>query len=264
MLLRLTLRVRSSRLFFLALLAGSTMYLSEYKYWFTLKDYRVESQSQSLEKRFWDVFPKRCLTFWPYLLKDAKGIQEFLERDMPITVETEMNGFLTGSFTTKIQWLSAWVKVNWRGKIWCISRDGRMWLFERGRQNDDAAGKLVWKIPDEGNIASDGVAVQAPMSGVFRSPISTEVIASFLDEFSGCEWFASATDIMWERRAGMNLFILKLSRGGQRFELYLQREKYSGQDIGSMIDALFSRLISEGGNHIIDATYQDKIILRKL
>ncbi|MBQ7193526.1 MAG: hypothetical protein IJR98_04050 [Synergistaceae bacterium] len=247
----------------MAILAGSAMYLSEYKYWFTIRDYRVESQSQALERRFWDVFPKRCLTFWPYLLKDAGGVSEFLEREEPVKVETKMDGFLTGRFTTKIKWLDAWVKVDWRGKIWCISRDGRMWLFERGRQNDDAAGKLVWKIPDEGSITG-AITAQTPMSGVFTSPISTEVIASFLDEFRECKWFQAATDIMWERRAGMDLFVLKLSQGQQKFELYLQREKYSGQDIGSMIDALFSRLISEGGNHIIDATYEGKIFLRSL
>lgn len=234
------------------------MYLSEYKYWFTLRDYRVESQSQFLEQRLWDVFPIRCLTFWPYLLNDSKNFADFLERDLPVKVSTKMDGFFSGRFTTKIEWLSAWVKVDWHGKIWCISRDGRMWTFERGRQNNDAAGKLVWKIQDDDNLTD------SQLTGVFKSPIKTEVIAAFLDEFSSCNWFEAATDITWQRRAGMNLFILKLSRSSQHFELYLQREKYSGQEIGSMIDALFSRLISEGGNYIIDATYEGKILLRSL
>lgn len=231
------------------------MYMSDYKYWFTLKNYRVESQSQALEQRLWDVFPKRCLTFWPYMMKDADGMKEFLERDMPVRVDTKMEGL--GHFRTKIDWLKAWVKVDWRGHVWCISRDGKMWLFERGRQIDDEVGRLVWKIPDEENV-------QAPMSGVFRSPIDTAVIASFLEDFKGCKWFEAATDITWERRAGMDLFFLKLSHGGQRFELYLQREKYAGHDLGAEIDDLFARLINEGGNHIIDATYEGKIVLRRL
>ena len=252
--------LRSSRLFLAAFLAGSLLYIRDYKYWFTMSSYRVESQSQALERRFWDVFPMRCLTFWPLFLKDAEGVKEFLERDMPVSVETEMEGL--GHFKTKIEWLSAWVKVDWRGKIWCISRDGRMWLFERGRQNDNAAGKLVWKIPDDGSVT--GGITDAPMSGVFKSPLSTEVIASFLDEFNDCKWFGAATDITWQRRAGMDLFSLKLTRGGQHFELYLQRDKYSGQDVGTMIDELFARLITEGGNHIIDATYEGKILLRSL
>ncbi len=237
------------------------MYISQYKYWFTLKGYKVQTQSQALEQRLWEVFPKRCLTFWPYMLSDRNGIKEFLERDVPVTVNTEMNAF--GKFTTSISWLEAWIKVEWRGQIWCISRDGRMWLFERGRRNDNSAGRLVWKIPDEGNN-TEGVTPQAPMSGVFKSPISTEVIASFLDEFRGCRWFEAANEITWERRAGMDLFVLKLSHGTQKFELYLQREKYSGQDVGEIIEELFSRLINEGGNHVIDATYEGKVLLRSL
>lgn len=244
----------------MAMIAGSVLYMSDYKYWFTLKGYRIESQSQALERRLWDVFPKRCLTFWPYMMKDADGMKEYLERDMPVTVNTKMDGL--GRFTTRIDWLSAWVKVDWHGHVWCISRDGRMWLFERGRQNDDHAGRLIWKIPD--TLEDQDELSQAPMTGVFKSPIDTTVIASFLEDFRGCKWYEAATDITWERRAGMDLFFLKLSHGAQRFELYLQRGKYSTHDVGAEIDELFARLISEGGNHIIDATYEGKIFLRKL
>ncbi|MBQ3403644.1 MAG: hypothetical protein IJG65_09800 [Synergistaceae bacterium] len=235
--------------------------MSEYRYWFTLKGYRVISQSQALERRLWDIFPQRCLTFWPYLLSDRTGIKDFLERDIPVTVDTKMDGL--GHFTTRIDWLTAWVKVEWRGHLWCISNDGKMWLYERGRKNDDSTGRLVWKIPDEGN-AQDGATLQTPMTGVFRSPIDTGVIASFLDEFRGYEWFSEASEITWERRAGMDLFILRVLHGTQRIEIYIQREKYSGQDVGAQIDILFARLINEGGNHVIDATYEGKILLRNL
>ena len=232
----------------------------EYRFWFALKNYTIETQSQALEQRLWEVFPQRCLTFWPYLMKDSKGMKEFLERDMPVRVETHMKGL--GSFRTKIDWLKAWIKVEWRGKIWCISREGKMWLYEPGRPSEAEAGNLVWKVPDDGGTGD--VSVQPPMFGVFASPISTEVIDSFLDEFRECRWFAAAQEISWERRAGMDLFYLKLAHGNQKFELYLQREKYAGQDVGSAIDEIFTGLISEGGNRVIDATYEGKIMVRSL
>ena len=62
----------------------------------------------------------------------------------------------------------------------------------------------------------------------------------------------------------MDLFILRLAHRTQKFEVYLQREKYAGQDVGAAIDKLFEDLINEGGNHVIDATYEGKILLRKL
>ena len=237
------------------------MYISEYRYWFALHDYRIEAQSQELEARLWEVFPKRSLSFWPYFMTDRHGMKDFLERDMPVAVNTEMNKL--GKFTTTINWLKAWVKVEWRGKIWCISRDGRMWQYEPGRPVDDEAGSIVWKIPEEANMQEEA-NIQPPMFGVFRSPISTEVIASFLDEFRECRWFSAASEMTWERRAGMNLFVLKLSSGKLNFELYFQPEKYKGQDVGAVLDTLFDRLINEGRNRIIDATYEGKILLRKL
>ena len=244
-------------------IAGCVFRIAEYKSWFALKYYRVEAQSQALEQRLWEVFPSRCLTFWPYLLKDSQGLGEFLERDMPVTVETHMEGL--GKFRTVINWLKAWVKVQWRGKIWCISRDGKMWLSENGRPNEDEAGRVIWKIPEEGGFKlQEGIEITTPEFGVFDSPIATEVISDFTEEFRGYKWFDSATEITWERRAGMDLFILKLSHGRQNFELLLQREKYHGQDVGAILDELFSRLITEGGSHIIDATYEGKILLRNL
>ena len=242
------------------MLVGCMTRIYEYRFWFTLKNYRVEAKSQALEQRLWEVFPQRCLTFWPYLIRDSQGMKDFLERDMPVIVDTKMESL--GRFKTTIEWRKAWVKVDWRGRIWCISRDGKMWLYEPGRPSEAEAGNLVWKVPDDGG--SGEVTVQAPMFGVFTSPISTEVIDSFLEEFRRCKWFEAAQEITWERRAGMDLFVLKLARGAQKFELYLQREKYEGQDIGAALDALFTRLINEGGSHIIDATYEGKIMLRNL
>lgn len=232
------------------------MYIRDYRYWFSLDDYRVIAQSQIIEQRLWEIFPKRCLTFWPYMYSDAKGIKEFLERDMPVIVDTQSTW--TGKFTTKIEWLRAWVKVQWRGKLWCISRDGKMWEDSPGRQNDEDAGHLVWKINE--------LEEEEPphIYGVFKSPLSTEVIADFIDEFRRFKWFDAATEITWERRAGMDLFTLKLSHGAQRFELQLQRGKYSNQEIGINIENIFTGLLKKGGNHIIDATYEGKIVLRNL
>ena len=242
------------------MLLGCMTRIYEYRFWFTLNGYEVKAQSQALERRLWEVFPQRCLTFWPYFMKDSKGLKDFLERDMPVVVETKMHGL--GSFTTKIDWLKAWVKVDWRGKIWCISRDGKMWLYEPGRPSEAESGSLVWKVPEDGGTGEAGV--QPPMAGVFTSPVSTEVIGSFLDEFKDCKWFESAREITWERRAGMNLFVLKLSSGRQNFLLYIQREKYPNQDLGASIDMVFTKLLDEGGNHVIDATYEGKIMLRSL
>ena len=250
------------RILLFVMLMGCFTRLYEYRYFFTLKNYSIFSQSQSLEKRLWEVFPNRCLVFWPYFMKDNKGLKEFLERDLPVTVDTKMSGL--GKFTTKINWLHAWIKVEWRGKIWCISRDGRMWLFETGNPEDRAAGNFVWKIPDDGGAVEFDVKV--PTIGVFSSPIDTSVIEGFMKEFGECEWLKSADEVTWQRREGMNLFILQINNKRQRIVIYLQPDKYRGQDIGGTIDERLEKLKNDGqtANYIIDATYESKISLRRL
>ena len=254
-------RLRASRIFFLSIIAGGAFYLYDYKPWFALKNYKVEASSHVLERRLWEVFPQRSLTFWPYFFKDSKGLKEFLERDMPVIVDTQTTGF--GKFTTKIEWLRAWVKVAWRDKIWCISRDGRMWLYDPNNKVDEAAGQLIWRIPTAGGIL-ENEDIQVPEGGVFQSPIPTDVMSSFIDEFADFKWFEYAKEITRESRAGMYLFILKLEDNNKRrFDLYLQPEKYANQNLGATIEGVLSNA-ANGGRYTIDATYEGKIVLRGL
>ena len=245
-----------SRLYLLAVISGILFYVSQYESWFALKGYRIIAESNKIEQRIWEIFPRRCLDFWPYLLSDAKGLKEFLESDMPVTVETHMESF--GRFVTRAEWLKAWVKVNWRGSLWSISRDGRMWLYEQGSKDDEDLTGPVWRISEKEDSGEKN------FSGVFKSPLPVGTMAAFMREFETFEWFNSASEISLESRAGMNLFILKISKGAQKFELQIQPEKYPDQDVGQTVEDIFAKLITEGGNHIIDATYEGKILLRGL
>ena len=244
---------------FLAFLLGGAWRLKEYDAWMSLSGYCVDAQGPALEQRLWDVFPSRCLGFWPWLLRDADGLREFLERAIPASVDTRMEGL--GRFVTTIRWLTPWLKVKWHERLWCISKEGRMWDLsetEAPAFSAEAIKGPVWRLP-----ALEG-GLRAPPSGVFASPISTDVIADFMDEYRRCAWFDTAREIVWDRRAGMDLFRLTLLRGGQSFEVLIQREKYAGQDLGVALEEIFARLSKEGGNHLIDATYEGKILLRNL
>ena len=258
------LRVKISILCLIALLLGGIMRFVNYKSWFALSNYKVDAEAPILEERLWKFFPEDCVKFWPYFINEAKGLSEFLERDLPVSVKTEMHGL--GNFTTKIRWLEAWLSVEWRGEIWNISRDGKMWALNQEGLSDSKSNiqiNPVWKIPENANLDGN-VILQASSIGVFKSPISTEVIGSFIDEFRGCEWFDNADSVTWERRAGLDLFVLRVTHGRQNFEILIQREKYAGQDLGAIIGEVFNKLLTEGGSHIIDATYEGKILLRKL
>ena len=239
---------------------GILLRVYECKAWFALSGYEISAQSKALEQRLWEVFPQRDLKFWPYLLEDSKNLREFLERDMPVTVETKMLKF--GKFKTEIKWIEPWLKVYWRERVWYISKEKKMWALddEINRNFKGTDPPIVWKIPKD----LPGVGENMPLFGVFDSPLPTETIENFLNKFSECNWFQFVSEISWQRRAGSDLFVLDISKNNQRFELLIQNDKYAQQDLGLLIEDVFEELAKEGGNHIIDATYQGKIVLRHL
>ena len=176
---------------------------------------------------------------------------------MPVQVETHMESW--GRFVTRAQWLHVWIKVNWRGNIWSISRDGRMWLYDQGVKNDDEVIGPIWRIFENNENEN-----KVPFSGVFKTPLPVATIENFLREFQTFNWFERASEITLESRAGMNLFILKITNGKQKIEIQVQPDKYPDQDVGQTLEDIFEKLLKENGNHIIDATYEGKILLRAL
>lgn len=238
---------------------GGVWRVYEYFAWLSLHDYTVNVSDPVLEKRFWDVFPSESLRFWPLFLDRAEGLKEFLERRMPVSVSTLMHGM--GEFTTTLNWLVPWLKVEWQGRFWYVSKEGRMWdaadpdLFFPGK---DVAIGPSWHLS---LLSGD----RRPLSaGVFPSPISFEKIEAFLDEYQRCPWFKYVKEIAWERRAGADLFRLNLVRGPQDFVILLQEDKYGRQELGGMLGDVLERLRKEGEHHMIDATYEGKIVLRAL
>lgn len=253
--------LRCSKMALLAAFLGFAWRLYEYNGWMSLSGYRVEAQSPALERRLWDVFPPRCLRFWPFFLGDAEGVGGVLERLLPVSVSTRMPEW--GRFVTTVKWLVPWVRVRWRGRVWCISREGRMWNpaeldeLPAPAGPSDAEGP-IWQFAQ---LSDD---MRPLPSGVFTSPVSLDAIVVFLQEYQDYSWFGSVREIVLDRRAGADLFRLNLVRGKQRFEVLIQRSKYSGQELGAMLEEILMRLSKEGGNHRIDATYEGKVLLRKL
>ena len=250
--------MRWVKLLLFAAFLGGAWRLYEYNEWMSLKGYRIEAEDQTLERRFWDVFPVRSLRFWPFLLKDAGGVEAFLERVLPVSVSTRMSEF--GRFVTTMKWLRPWLKVWWRDRLWCVSREGRMWEadgFAGSSMSSDIKGP-VWQLA---SLSGD---IRPLPLGVFSVPVSLDAVSAFLLEYQDYPWFSSVERIVWDRRAGADLFRLALVRGKQRFEVLIQQNKYGGQELGAMLEEVLGRLAKESGNHRIDATYEGKILLQKL
>ena len=122
--------------------------------------------------------------------------------------------------------------------------------------------KPLWHLPSSLDTVS---ADQRPMpQGVFPAIFSLESAGAFIEEFGKMPWFSEVRDIALERRAGADLFRLRMSYRGREFVVLIQREKYGGVDFGAALENVLNRLAEEGGNHLIDATYEGKIVVNSL
>ncbi|NLL36810.1 MAG: hypothetical protein GX256_04730 [Fretibacterium sp.] len=248
-----------SKILMFALLLGALWRLDEYTACFALRGYTVKASDPVLERRLWEVFPSKSLRFWPSFLKQSQELKVFLERKLPVLVQTEMRTL--GRFVTFLNWLNPWLRVEWRGQLWCVSREGRMWDAEdpdmrvpEGGAHEGPLWRLAIMTEEQGQLPG----------GVFPSPFPLDKIDDFLSDYQPHAWFEGVQEISWERRGGEDLFRLKLLRGSQVFEILIQKDKYKGQELGGMLDDILVRLSKEGGSHVVDATYEGKIILKEL
>jgi hypothetical protein len=242
------------------ILLGGLWRLNERYLWMSFRGLSIDVGDPALEKRFWDVFPSRSLRFWPFFAQQSKDIETFLERTLPVLVSIRMTGF--GSFAVSMKLLSPRVIVEWRGEVWCISSEGRMW---------NAGDRSLWfpglRIPQKPlwRLASLSESVKedfhAP-GGVFPSLVSIDFVEDFLSDFGGEAWFRDVQEVSLERRAGADLFRLRIVRGRQEFTLLIQRDKYEGRDLHETLNRVLEILSKEGGSHLIDATYKNKIVVK--
>jgi hypothetical protein len=253
-------RVGWLRMVVCSILLGGFWRLNEHYLWMSLRELRIEAADPVLEMRFWDVFPSRSLWFWPFFARKSKDIEAFLERTLPVLVDIRLTGF--GRFAVRIKSLTPRVIVEWRGEAWCVSREGRMWnvgdrsLWISGLE---IPRKPLWRVASLSESVKDGFP--AP-GGVFPSLVSIDFIEDFLSAFGGEAWFEDVQEVSLERRAGSDLFRLRLVRGQQEFTLLIQRDKYEGKYLNETLRRVLETLSKEGGSHTIDATYKNKIVVR--
>ena len=245
------------------MLLGGLWRLNERYVWMAMRGYSVETAYPTLERKFWDLFPSQTLRFWPLFLRESHDIGVFLEKTLPIRVYTRMTGL--GTFSTRIVLLSPRLVVEWRGQKWCVSLEGQMWNAADGNawiKELEIPQKPVWRIVSLPGMSS---ADKRPLpSGIFPALFSTAAIEDFLTSFGDSPWFGNIEEVVLDRREGSDLFTLRFVRESQELTILIQKEKYGWQELDFALEHILGRLWKEGGNHVVDATYKDKIVVKKL
>ena len=255
-------KLRRIKIVFCTMLLGGLWRLNERYAWMSMREMRVNAATPVLEERYWDVFPSQCLRFWPLFIRKSQDVAVFLERTNPVLVETRITGI--GSFVTDIKLLSPHIVVEWEGELWCISKEGRMWNLADGSfgfRELKIPQKPLWRV-----LVSSVVNENEHLlpRGVFPSIFSIDSIDDFLKGLGDASWFDGVEEVALDRMAGDDLFKLRYVQEGKIFTILVQRDKYGWKELDLALEHILYRLRREDGNHLIDATYKDKIVVKNL
>ncbi|MDR1741947.1 MAG: hypothetical protein LBR38_08950 [Synergistaceae bacterium] len=240
-------------------LLGGLLQGCEWYAWMSFRYFGVSAATYALERRFWDVFPSRVLRFWPLFVGESGSLRAFLERTLPVTVDVEMTGF--GAFEVDIRWLSPLMLVEWNGRVWCVSRENRMWDAGERQPGLRLPEKPLWRFAWIGTESERALGVAGAgrtPSGVFPSVFPIEPVEAFMVNFGGESWFSDVTEVYADRVAGEDVFRLRLVRGRQEIVVSVQNR---GGEFGEVLGRLLESLFREGGSHFVDATYRNKIVV---
>ena len=227
-----------------------------------MREMSVNAANPILEERYWDVFPSQCLRFWPLFIRKSQDVAAFLERTNPVIVKTRMTGM--GSFEADIKLLSPHIVAEWKGEVWCISKEGRMWNLAEGSfgfRELEIPQKPLWRVLTSLIVGEDE---QLLPRGVFPSVFSTDAIDDFLKAFGNASWFDGVEEVALDRRAGADLFQLRYVQEGQDFTILIQKDKYGWEELSLALEHILDHLGREDGNRLIDATYEGKIVVKDL
>lgn len=256
------MKLRWLRVVFCLMLLGGLWRLNEHYAWMSMREKSVNAANSVLEERFWDIFPSQSLRFWPLFIRKSQDVAAFFEKTNPVLVETRMTGM--GSFVTDIKLLSPHIIVEWRGELWLISKEGRMWNLA-----DENFGFMEMKIP-RGPIwrmpvtsAVHGYEQPLP-GGVFPSIFSMDAIDDLLEGLGNAPWFDSVEEVTLDRRVGADLFVLRYVREEQIFKVLIQRGRHAWEELNFALEHILGRIGEEDGNRLIDATYRDRIVVKDL
>ena len=247
---------------FWSMLLGGLWRLNERYTWMSMREMRVNAANPVLEERYWDIFPSQCIRFWPLFMRKSQDVASFLEKTNPVLVKTRMTGM--GSFVADIKLLSPRLVVEWKDRVWCISKEGRMWNLADGSfglRELKIPLKPLWRMLASSVVGEDE---QLLPSGVFPSIFSTDAVDDFLRGLGNASWFDDVEEVTVDRRAGDDLFELLYAREGRYCKILIQKDKYEWEYLSIALEHILDRLGKENASRLIDATYKDKIVVKDL
>lgn len=243
--------------FILSFLAGSYFFFFESFGFFSLNGYVLETPNAEVEKRFWELLPPECIRYWPALVFKSSQIRALMEKTIPVKVSTEAKG--VGLFHTRVSYIEPWLKIEWRGNVWHLSKEGCMWATELSFKDFKSP---VWKVSEALTRYSD-IGKSITPDGVFPAMFSVEELERFEAIIKVKSWYTDVEYVDFDRRTGEILLRILLNINGRKILLIINGEENKISEIDMLLKQILPQIDLRDREILIDMSYPDKVVVTR-
>ncbi len=156
--------------------------------------------------------------------------------------------------------------LGWQGNKWYLSEDGGIWSANHPANQymhfSVKSGDVQWNVADA--IPSPIQGVSPKHDRVYHSSLPLDYLRDWRSGFSRSTWYHSVEQLLLDRRAGRFLFRIILKKDGHIADLLVDGDVQSLNERNVAIEHVLQAIPETTKKSIIDATYQDKIVVKYL
>lgn len=252
------LRRFGTKALLLGLLLGSVSALEARFQTLRLFSLTLTPWNLAIENQLFRHTPSSAQRFWPLSILCFHPCQETLEGLFPVKVNPSISGWARVNFSYIPR--EVFLRVKREGQIWTLSKDGKIWPRsldlepQQGRQ-DVPVVEWADDLPPIFESEKDKV--------VNGSTLPIHKIKCWLEGISEAGWAEDPIHLNVKKRTGGLVLELHRKFGGTEIKLILPEDTVRWTQIFQALKEIRQRLTGKEKWVQIDATYDDKIVVKR-
>ena len=247
----------------IAFLGGVACSAEEHFQFFRLRGLRMSLEVGISEVELLSLIPDKEKRNWLLFWLHAKHMANYLESMYPLRTRISFAGW--GFFEWKCRPLVPWFVLRWQGKEWYVDEEGLLWATDLPENNivkgirRPSGPALLWgdEMPSPQAVVPEG-------RQIFRSRLPLGMLESWKKTLQLIGWFPLLEEWAVHKRSGIEIVTLRMTLDGRRILLMVDGRDRRWEGLKGAVDVIVRDLTpQQDAVYLIDATYDDKIVVRK-
>lgn len=258
-------KIFSGKIYFMISFFFGIIISTESNYlFFSLNLNRLNFINKSGEKFFWEYLNPLAIRYSPFFFLYWNNLKIKFEETIPTCIQLERLNFFKFIISEKQR--NVLITVKWNNNIFFVSDDDAIWFIDHPLNKEmnffDNLYGVYWHISDTFPSPIQGDSTRKDK--VYSSNLPITLFKYWKKCFSLHGWYKFAEDLLLERRAGKYIFVIALGGELKGTKLILDGNAEGMNERMVAVDDVLQSVRGAGKKSIIDATYQDKIVVKSV